>query len=158
MLDKFPQILYNNEQIIRNFYFSSQFVDNYIKDNVASFLTYDIQHGDTPESISYDLYGTDKYWYMLLFINNIQDPFYDWVISNEEARDYAIQFTNEEGYQQSGAWDLNDTRQATAYENRIDVIFTQILEDHGQKQLYVPRQDIVAKIYNELVKQFAGFK
>lgn len=49
-----------------------------LKENSSIFYPYDIQDGDTPESIANKYYGSpERHWVVLLF-NNIIDPQYDW--------------------------------------------------------------------------------
>jgi hypothetical protein len=47
-----------------------------------------ITEGSTPESVSLGVYGTTDYWWLILAINNIIDPFYDWLMSEEEIIEY----------------------------------------------------------------------
>lgn len=49
-----------------------------LKENSSIFYPYDIQDGDTPESIANKYYGSpERHWVVLLF-NDIIDPQYDW--------------------------------------------------------------------------------
>lgn len=93
-LENFPVISYENTHI-RDYYFRVKFVDNYVKDNVSNFHEHILEHGDTPESVSMDLYGTDKYWYLILVVNDIYDPFYEWILSDEELMNYAKEYVEE---------------------------------------------------------------
>jgi hypothetical protein len=59
--------------LITRFSFEKKF-----KENSSVFQKYDIRDGDTPESISYKLYGSaEKHW-IVLAMNDIIDPQYDW--------------------------------------------------------------------------------
>src|SRR3990167_2619069 len=54
-------------------------VDN-ILENVDSFLPYDVGYVPAgfehrPDLISNVFYGTPDYWWLILFVNNIADPF-----------------------------------------------------------------------------------
>jgi|LWDU01.1.fsa_nt_gi hypothetical protein len=64
-----------------------------VLDNVASFSDFyyktRIEHHNTPESVSYALYGTTDYWWIICAINNVIDPFYDWVMLETEVFEYA---------------------------------------------------------------------
>jgi hypothetical protein len=49
-----------------------------LKENSSIFYPYDIQDGDTPETIANKYYGSpERHWVVLLF-NDIIDPQYDW--------------------------------------------------------------------------------
>ena len=53
-----------------------------LKDNMALMATYDIQNGDTPESISYKHFGTTDYFWIICYMNDITDRYYDWPLSD----------------------------------------------------------------------------
>lgn len=57
-------------------------------DIVSLFYEYNIQEGDTPESIASKLYGdTELHWVVLLF-NNVIDPYYDWPMHYQQFISY----------------------------------------------------------------------
>jgi hypothetical protein len=59
--------------LVTRFSFEKKF-----KENISVFQKYDIRDGDTPESIAYKLYGSaEKHW-IVLAMNDIIDPQYDW--------------------------------------------------------------------------------
>ena len=59
--------------LVTRFSFEKKF-----KENTSVFEKYDIRDGDTPESIAYKLYGSaEKHW-IVLAMNDIVDPQYDW--------------------------------------------------------------------------------
>ena len=45
------------------------------------YYTYDIQEGDTPEMIAEKFYGDAERHWIVLLLNDIMDPFYDWPLS-----------------------------------------------------------------------------
>ena len=82
----FPKTIYaqeieqNSIDVVTNlttrFSFEKQF-----KENTSVFQKYDINDGDTPESIAYKLYGSaEKHW-IILAMNEIVDPQYDWPLN-----------------------------------------------------------------------------
>lgn len=46
--------------------------------NSAFFETYDILENETPEEISYRFYGTTNLHWLILLVNNIVDPRFEW--------------------------------------------------------------------------------
>ena len=61
-------------------------LDTFKNDSVI-YYNYDVQDGDTPESVAERFYGdSEKHW-VILYTNNIIDPYYDWPLSY-------LQFTN----------------------------------------------------------------
>jgi hypothetical protein len=62
--------------LVTRFSFEKKF-----KENTSVFQKYDIRDGDTPESIAYKLYGSaEKHW-IVLAMNDIIDPQYDWPLN-----------------------------------------------------------------------------
>ena len=49
--------------------------------NGLIFYEYDVQDGETPEIIAAKLYGWTGYHWIVLYVNNIVDPYYDWPMS-----------------------------------------------------------------------------
>lgn len=50
----------------------------------------------TPEQLSDDLYGTPMYFWTILLINNVIDPFTDWYMIEDHLYDYTIRLYGEE--------------------------------------------------------------
>ena len=59
--------------LVTRFSFEKKF-----KENTSVFQKYDIRDGDTPESIAYKLYGSSENHWIVLAMNDIVDPQYDW--------------------------------------------------------------------------------
>jgi len=59
-----------------------------IKENFSLLDKYDVQNNETPEIVSYKVYGTTEYYYVILLINNITDRYYDWPLSDQEFEEY----------------------------------------------------------------------
>lgn len=53
--------------------------------------TYVINGAPRPEQLAYHLYGNPNLYWVLLIVNNIVDPFNDWLKSNTECQKIAIQ-------------------------------------------------------------------
>ena len=49
-----------------------------IKNNIALYDKYNIGDGEKPEDVSYAMYDTVDYYWVILLMNNIKDRFYDW--------------------------------------------------------------------------------
>ena len=41
---------------------------------------YYVKDGETPESISYDFYDTVEFYWTILLVNEIIDPYHDWAL------------------------------------------------------------------------------
>jgi len=53
------------------------------QENAAYYEEYDIKHGETPEEISFRFYGTASLHWIILMVNNIIDPRFEWPMSEE---------------------------------------------------------------------------
>ena len=52
-------------------------------DKTYLYQDYFVQADSTPESISNDIYKTVKYWWVIMIVNNIVNPFYDLPLSHD---------------------------------------------------------------------------
>jgi hypothetical protein len=64
-------------------------IKNYIKTNFSIFDEYDIQESDTPEILAYNLYGSTEYHWIILLMNDIIDPRFEWPLTQEQLVRYA---------------------------------------------------------------------
>ncbi len=53
------------------------------QENTSYYEEYDIKHGETPEEVSFRFYGTTSLHWLILMVNNIIDPRFEWPISEE---------------------------------------------------------------------------
>ncbi len=80
--DNFPLVAYNDHtvtDITRRFN-----ITDVVKDGTAFYFLHEITEGETPETIAYDYYGDAGYHWVVLIMNNIIDPFYDWILQEDE--------------------------------------------------------------------------
>ena len=95
----FPKRLYDLDnsgrpKIVTDIFRRMKVRDN-IKDNLALFATYDVPSGETPESTSYKHFGTTDYFWVICLMNNIQDRYYDWPLTDQAFEEYVKQkYTN----------------------------------------------------------------
>jgi hypothetical protein len=86
--ESFPLISYtlddgDSEQVVKDIFrravLSKEFLDNH-----SYFELYDILDGETPEEFAYRYYGTQDLHWLVLLTNNIQDPRFEWPLSNDD--------------------------------------------------------------------------
>ena len=58
------------------------------KNNILNFDYYDIQDGDTPESIAFKYYNNTEYHWTILIANDIIDYYDDWPMSVQRFEEY----------------------------------------------------------------------
>lgn len=59
------------------------------KENFTIYDEYDVQEGETPELVSYKFYKDSQYHWVILLINDILDPKFDWPLTEEQVYTYA---------------------------------------------------------------------
>ena len=62
-----------------------------LKNETSTFDKYQVIAGETPEIVSYKLYETVDYYWVILVCNNIIDPYHDWPKSNLDLAEFAKQ-------------------------------------------------------------------
>jgi len=103
-------------------------MENSIKENSATFYRYDVQDGDTPETVAHKYYGSvEKHWIVLLF-NDIIDPQFDWPIPYDAFNNYVdkkystAQYANNSTYGAGLAYAKN----AANIKERVKIVERQI--------------------------------
>jgi hypothetical protein len=89
---KFPKIAYDilgdgNSTVVTDLLRRVK-IKSSIKDSLTMFDTYDVQGGESPETIAYKLYGDSKYHYVILLLNNITDRYYGWPLGDSAFETY----------------------------------------------------------------------
>ena len=59
-------------------------------EDITEYYTYRVAEGERPDTISYRKYGTVGYAYLLMLINDIQDPLFDWPLSSQQFEQYIL--------------------------------------------------------------------
>jgi len=62
---------------------------DYVSEYSFMFYKQKIENEMTPEKLSLALYNNQDYWWIICAINNIIDPFYDWIMLETEVYAYA---------------------------------------------------------------------
>lgn len=89
---KFPYTLYSLDdgksgQIIQNILIRNKILES-VKTNFSLYDEYDIKDGDTPEIIAYKFYGDSNLHWLVLHMNEILDPRFDWPLDYAKFTDY----------------------------------------------------------------------
>ena len=85
----FPTVSYNGDTLT-NLTIRLDFI-NKIKDNVALFQYVNIVTGQRPEDIAFLYYGDATLYWIVLYMNNIVDPYYGWLLTDNQLYAYALQ-------------------------------------------------------------------
>ena len=71
-------------------YFHLLKVRDDIRPDKTMYTPYTIKNGERPDQISYDFYGDEQYYWILLQINEITDYHSEWPLSQYELDEYII--------------------------------------------------------------------
>ena len=87
LFNDFPRISYTldnytSEQVVVDI-FRRIILSKEYQDNSTYFEEYEVLHGETPEEVSYRFYGTQQLHWLILMLNNIVDPRFEWPVSQE---------------------------------------------------------------------------
>jgi hypothetical protein len=89
--DTLPKIIQTDSNrtsiILTNLMARVSIVPEFLK-NPVIYYDYDIQEGDTPETIAYKYYGDSYRYWIVLFTNQIVDPQWDWPIESTSFNKY----------------------------------------------------------------------
>lgn len=119
---KFPYTLYSLDdrktvKVITNILRRVK-IDDYVKNNLSLYDEYDIKDGDTPEILAFDLYGDSNLHWIILLMNEILDPRYDWPLDTVELNNYVLAtWKNPDGvhhYEDSNGNQINGNVQISA--------------------------------------------
>lgn len=90
--EKFPITYYslddrNTVQTVRNIFLRVT-IDQAIKDNLSIYDEYDILDGETPEIVADKFYNNSQYHWIVMHMNDVLDPRYDWPLSTANLSKY----------------------------------------------------------------------
>ena len=94
----FPTVGYNGNPTT-DIYRDYRFYFNRVLKNYKP-RTYQLTGSVRPEQLAEKLYGNQQYYWVLLMLNNVYDPFYDWITDQETAYQCAIQRYSQVGGEQ----------------------------------------------------------
>ena len=99
--EQFPKMIYDikgndNYKLVPDIFRRVKAKSN-IKNNLTLLDTYDVDDGEKPEHIAYKLYGSTDLFWVVCMINNIENVYYDWPLSNLQFENYVKdKYTNAE--------------------------------------------------------------
>jgi|688.fasta_scaffold01135_18 hypothetical protein len=96
-LDKFPLVRYtvdksllSERDTVTNILFRVGIIKEVMETNVDSYQFYSVRDGDRPETLADRIYGTPEAHWVILYANNIYDPYYDWPMDDRTFQKYII--------------------------------------------------------------------
>ena len=69
-----------------------------ILDNVTLFDKFNVEEGESPETVAYKAYGSTDYFWVITLINNVVNRYYDWPLPEFAFQQYvADKYSNPDG-------------------------------------------------------------
>lgn len=59
-----------------------------LKENTVAYYKYTVKDGETPEMLAHRFYGSSEKHWVILMVNDIVDPLYDWVLDERTFNEY----------------------------------------------------------------------
>lgn len=81
-----PLVNYNGKYA-RNLILRAKFINTVIS-NYYAFYPYVVKDGQTPEQIAHDYYGDCDLDWVVWFSNNVFDPYYEWIMTQDQLDAY----------------------------------------------------------------------
>ena len=60
-------------------------------ENITDYYPYRVREGERPDIVSFNTYGTVAYSYLILLVNDIVDPLFDWPLPSRQFENYIIE-------------------------------------------------------------------
>lgn len=100
--------------------------------NPLLYYTYDIQESDTPEIVAHKYYGSSYYYWVLMYTNQLIDPFWDWPLTKINFDSYIeAKYTQFDPYTTTHHYEKImtqvDAATNTITENTINISYEQYL-------------------------------
>jgi hypothetical protein len=94
LFESFPLMAYtlddgDTEQVVTDIFKRAILSKEFLENN-SYFELYDVLDGETPEELSYRYYGTQDLHWLVLLTNNIQDPRFEWPLSDNDLYKFVV--------------------------------------------------------------------
>lgn len=129
-------------------------INEEVKNNYSLYDEYDVLDGETPEILADKFYRNSNFHWVILHVNDILDPRYDWPLTVSQLNVYvASKYENPEAvhhYEDAeGHWVNSDYPSATAISNYE---YEDSLNE-AKRRIKVLKPDYVNRIVNDFIKK-----
>lgn len=84
-----PRVRYDNKYNVSNLLAKITTVRENLN-HYTVFYPYEIKDGERPDTIAYDYYNDSKYAWLVMLVNDITDPYYQWPLDSRQFFDYLM--------------------------------------------------------------------
>lgn len=153
MLNAYPVINYDNHNIID---ISKRFIVTNIDSEHSKniYFWHTIKNWKSPENIAYDFYGSCDYVWVILSLNNIINPFEDWLLSDEEIKQriqdkWGSDMYKVHHYEQNGLYHTTLPKVSDGVVTTITNYEYEILENEKKRTIKVLYPHLLSTIEHE---------
>lgn len=142
-------------QIIQNITLKAV-INESVKNNFSAYDLYDIMEEETPELVSYKFYRTTELHWLILHMNDIVDPRFEWPLTNHELIEYCEgKYENPQDthhWENTSGFVVNEGTPGAAsvtnfqYEDRIN---------ESKRRIKILKPQFVQTVVNEVKEKFS---
>lgn len=143
-------------QVVRNIFLRAK-INDVIKTNYSLYDEYDVREGETPEIVADKFYNTTQLHWIILYMNDILDPRYDWPLTTVNLLRYCQdKYDNVEGihhYENTQGYIVKSTYPGAypvsnyEFEDRLN---------ESKRRIKILKPQFIDVVVNEFVKIFEG--
>lgn len=113
----FDRVLYNGQETVN---ILNSVIARYrpVRES-STFYYYTLLDGERPEDVCYKVYGNVDYWWILVTLNNIVDPYHDWFMAPRMLESYMADKYGEDLYGVHHFENLTTGRISDGYDSAI---------------------------------------
>jgi hypothetical protein len=108
--------------------------------NIEVFYQYSVQDGDTPEIVASKYYGDPNRYWMVLFANQMIDPYFDWILNQNDLNNNIIEKYGNIGTAQATLHHVNQQQTVTTTLNGTSNTLTYISTANGYSYNFQTKQ------------------
>jgi len=155
---KFPKVVYNGIDMVD--ISKRMILIDSIKQRAETYTNYIVKEGEKIEDVAYDAYGDPSYHWVIILMNDIVDPFFDWPLSTKELDSYVSEnYPGAVGapdspysphhYEYNGGIFAANSTPGALYNTITNKDF-EISLNEAKRSVKILRSDYLAQIENEL--------
>lgn len=157
MFELYPKIIFKNREITDVTIRYS--IRDYIKENVSMIEFYRLSNGEIPRVLAHKLYGKEEYEWILFLVNDIINPLFGWLMSDEELEEYIDKKYGDKRYDihhyelEDGT--IVDKDHATGWDIVTNDSFER-RENEKKREIVVLKPEYVSDVENELERRLTN--
>ena len=157
-LNRLPERTYptsdnHGTQTVRDITFATNLLQRKLKNEY--FTTYSLSDGERPEIAAFNLYEDPQHYWILLLVNRVVDPFFDWYLSDEQVKQLTLDrygsLEEVHHYEtEEGAWVAEDELSEYANTFAVRNIDYETNENDKKRKILAIKPKYIQKVISQL--------